>query len=255
LAAAAFEIANEVFLDAEDVAYEHPLKPASRQVIRTDGRWVARTDCSGFMSYVLSKAAPAQYGAVMDLARREYREDQERRGRTPRDDRPFYPDAKEYADFFATLSTRSPSDGWIGVESVWDLRRGDFIAWAKENWDGKGNSGHIAMVMDPPSRELIEAIAVEKNREGVTHEVRIKCVNIRVLDSSSVSHFGNEQLPPRVVPRQRQRNGVGTGFIRLVLDGGGVPIRYWEGFYWGEGQKDIKGPSRSSNIHLARLVD
>jgi cell wall-associated NlpC family hydrolase len=256
LAAAAFEIANEVFLNAEDVAYEHPLKPASRQVVRIDGRLAARTDCSGFMSYVLNKAAPApQYAAVMDLARREYQEDQERKGRTPRDDRPFYPDAKEYADFFATLSTRTPSDGWIGVQSVWDLRRGDLIAWAKESWDGKGNSGHVAMVMDPPSRQLVEAIAVERNREGVSHEVRIKCVNIRVLDSSSVSHFGDEQLPPIVAPRQQQRDGVGTGYIRLVLDSGGMPIRYWEGYYWGEGQKDIKTPGRSSNIHFGRLVD
>jgi len=256
LATLAFEAAHEVFLRADDVAYEHPPRPASEQVVRTAGRWVAHTDCSGFISYVLSKVAPApQYAAVMDLARREYREDQERKWRTPRENRPFYPDAKEYADFFASLSTRTPSDGWIGVESVWDLRRGDLIAWAKENWDGKGNSGHVAMVIDSPSRQLVEAIAVERNREGVAREVRVKCVNIRVLDSSSVSHFGNEQLPPRVVPRQQQRDGVGIGDIRLVLDSGGTPVRYWEGYYWGEGQREIKTPGRSSNIHFARLVD
>jgi len=256
LANEAFALANEVFEKAGDVAYEHTPRPAAEQVLNTGGEWVARTDCSGFVSYILNKAAPApQYAAVMDYARRQYREDQERQNRTPRKDRPYYPDAKEYADFFGTLSTQTAVNGWIGVATVWDLRRGDIIAWAKENWDGKGNSGHVAIVVEPPAREFVETTALEKNKDGIVHEVKIRCIRIRVLDSSSVSHFDDEKLPPSVKPRQQQRDGVGIGYIRLVLDSVGTPIRYWEGYYWGEGQKEIKAPSKSSDIHFGRLID
>jgi hypothetical protein len=82
----------------------------------------------------------------------------------------------------------------------------------------------------------------------------IRCVTIHVLDSSSVSHFGKQQLPPKAQPPQQQRDGVGIGDIRLVLDRDGTPNRYWEGSYWGEGQREIKAPSKSTDIHFARLV-
>ena len=58
------------------------------QISTAGGHWTAKTDCSGFMSYVLYKVArDPQYNALMDFARRQYRDDQERKNRTPRDDR------------------------------------------------------------------------------------------------------------------------------------------------------------------------
>lgn len=225
----AYNLADNIFNEARVVHYEHLHEPASEQVHRKDGTVVSRNDCSGFISYILFSVAPKHY--------RQIREMQPERD---------YPQAKTYARFFHHLSADESHDGWVGVRSVSDLRRGDIIAWEKgqtsTNHSGKGNSGHVMMVRNTPG-----------SPERIMHQGRnLLLVNVPVLDSSSVYHFPPEELPPSA--EQSHRDGLGKGDIKLLLDEQGKPIGYWEGTYWGEGQKDVRKPSFSDMIGFGRLV-
>jgi hypothetical protein len=225
----AYEFADKIFKDARVVHYEHLHQPAREQVQSKDGNLVSRNDCSGFISYVLFNIAPKHYHPI-----REMQPDRN------------YPQAKTFARFFQRLSAEESHDGWIGVRSFRDLRRGDIIAWEKgqtsTNHSGKGNSGHVMMVRDTP-RKL----------ESVIYEGRqLVMVSVPVLDSSSVYHFPPEELPPSA--EQSHRDGLGKGDIKLVVDEQGRPIGYWEGTYWGEGQKDVRKPSFSEIIGFGRMI-
>lgn len=223
------ERADWVFNNAEQVHYGHRQAPAVKQVRSfSNGRCEADTDCSGFVSYVLSEF-PRQYEAIRSLQ-------PERK----------YPQAKIYMQFFSDLKTDVPTRGWLKVNQVADLRRGDFIAWKKpQPADGikrKSNTGHVAIVID----RLGPIQEAEINGKTVRYQ------NINVIDSSSVKHFQPEQLPPLSV--MSHRDGVGKGVVRIILDDANRPIGYWEGTYWYQGSKEIQKPTFTESIAFARLV-
>jgi hypothetical protein len=224
-----FERAEWVFNNAEQVHYKHHKVPAVRQVRSfSNGRCEADTDCSGFVSYLLSEF-PRQYEAIRIL--------QPERN---------YPQAKIFTQFFNGLKSNTPTKGWLKVSQVAELKRGDFIAWKKpEPADGvkrKSNSGHVAIVID---------------RQGPVEEMEIngkiiRYQSINVIDSSSVKHFHPECLPP--LSMMPHRDGVGKGVVRIILDNANRPIGYWEGTYWYEGSKEIRKPTFTESIAFARLV-
>ncbi|CAN5335739.1 hypothetical protein BH10CYA1_BH10CYA1_15810 [soil metagenome] len=216
-----FNNAESLLSKVKDVHYEHLHSPANQQI---DGK-VAHNDCSGFISYLLAKFAPAQYSSIAS-------EQPDKN----------YPQAKTYAKFFNQLN--SDHSGWLKVDNFHDLKRGDFIAWAKKVETGQkpGNSGHVAIVAEPPGN--IE--------EAIVNEKPIRFVALKVIDSSSVDHFAPDLLPPNA--GQKHRDGLGEGFVRIIVDADNHPIGYWEGTYWNEGDKPIKGPSYTPTIGFARLV-
>lgn len=223
------ERADWVFNNAEQVHYGHRQAPAVKQVRSfSNGRCEADTDCSGFVSYVLSEF-PRQYEAIRALQ-------PERK----------YPQAKIYMQFFSDLKTDIPTRGWLKVNQIADLRRGDFIAWKKpQPADGikrKSNTGHVAIVID----RLGPIQEADINGRTVRYQ------NINVIDSSSVKHFQPEQLPPLSV--MSHRDGVGKGVVRIILDDANRPIGYWEGTYWYQGSKEIQKPTFTESIAFARLV-
>ena len=224
-----FERAEWVFNNAEQVRYRHHQVPAVRQVRSfSNGRCEADTDCSGFVSYLLSEF-PHQYEAIRTL--------QPERN---------YPQAKIFTQFFNDLKTSTPTRGWLKVSQVAELRRGDFIAWKKpEPADGvkrKSNSGHVAIVID----RLGPVEETEINGKTIRYQ------SINVIDSSSVKHFHPEHLPP--LSMMPHRDGVGKGVVRIILDDANRPIGYWEGTYWYEGSKEIRKPTFTESIAFARLV-
>lgn len=241
--------AESLLNTVKDVHYEHLHSPANRQI---DG-CVAHNDCSGFVSYLLSKYAPAQYLTISSEQPNK-----------------SYPQAKIYAKFFSQLeseqseqlkqcarSERSEqsaqfahtsrvrtTSGWLKVYNFHDLKRGDFIAWAKVVEPGQkpGNSGHVAIVVEPPGNVEEETI----------NEKQVRFIAIKVIDSSSVDHFPPDFLPPNA--GQKHRDGLGEGFVKIILDADDHAIGYWEGTYWNEGNKPIKAPSYTPTIGFARLV-
>jgi hypothetical protein len=228
LADAAIDRAYWIFDNAKVVHYEHLKQSAVKQIhLMPNGGCEAKTDCSGFVSSVLREVSPKHYRVIRDL----------------QPERP-YPQAKTYAKFFAGLNPDTDFKGWRGVPTYADLRRGDMIAWAKQPKPGqrKGNSGHVMFVLDPPGPITEEEVDGSK----------IRFVAVHVLDSSSVYHFQPESLPP--LAGQSHRDGLGIGYVRLVLDQQDRAIGYWEGTYWGEGGKALTKPSLSNLIAYGRLA-
>lgn len=224
-----FQRADWVFNNAEQVSYAHRKASALNQVKSfSNGRCEADTDCSGFISYVLSEF-PEQYEAIKSL----------------QPDRK-YPQAKTYMQFFSRLEPGKAVGGWMRVARIEDLRRGDLIAWKKpqppDAVKKKSNTGHVAIVVD--KRGPIEEIQIS----GKTYKYQ----SVYVIDSSSVKHFQPEQLPP--LSSMSHRDGVGKGVVRIILDQSNRPIGYWEGTYWYEGGKEIRNPTLTESIAFARLV-
>lgn len=220
---------DRIVLDAEtllqsvtDVHYEHLHSPANAQVT---GK-VAHNDCSGFISYLLAKHAPLQYAAISsEQPQKEY------------------PQAKTYAKFFNQLDARRA--GWQKVLNIKEVKRGDYIAWAKPVVPGQksGNTGHVAIVAAPPGNVC----------QALINDKQILYVPLKVIDSSSVDHFAPDLLPPYA--GQKHRDGLGEGFVRIIIDAHNQPIGYWEGTFWNEGGKPISAPSYTPVIGFARLTN
>lgn len=220
----AVKLAESVFDRANVVRYVHRRASASRQVItEPDGTVEARTDCSGFISYIVHSIAPRHYQVV--------------RRREPQ---ASYPQAKIWARFFDTLDSNRPHDGWLGIGNWWDLRPGDMIAWVKGKSVSRAskNTGHVMMVVGAPSE--------------LQQERGFRYIEVPVIDSSTTYHFGPERLPPDA--RQKHRDGLGVGCVRIVLSEADAPIGYWAGTYWGEGHQQVNGPTLSNVIRFARMV-
>ena len=222
-------LAHEIFEQATDVHYEHKHRPAGEQIERSADGEEARTDCSGFVSYIVHTIAKQHYAVVRSM-----------QPAAP------YPQAKTWARFFCSLSPGYPQNGWMRVPTYHDLRRGDLIAWTKaktaEDHAGHGNTGHVMMVYGTPGAIQQDSLNGEN----------IRYVNVPVIDASSVYHFPPEELPPQA--HQQHRDGLGMGCVRILISQNGEPVGYWEGSYWGEGGKPIKEPHMSSEIGFARMV-
>jgi hypothetical protein len=132
----------------------------------------------------------------------------------------------------------------MGFEQVKDpalLSEGAIIAWAKPNYSGRGNTGHVAIVDGTPGPEHQEMI------NGQNYNV----IDVPVIDASSVSHF-NETLPPNA--HQSQRDGLGKGVVRVIVDSNETPIGYMEGTFSNEEKRAIIEPTMGAEISMARLV-
>ncbi len=217
----ALKLAESIFDQAGVVRYVHNEVPAANQIFKdSDGTVEAKTDCSGFISYVIHSIAPRHYRVIRE-----------------QEPNASYPQAKIWARYFDTLDSNQPKDGWLRINNWHDLRPGDIIAW-QESGSAAGNTGHVMMVAAKPS-------SIQQNYGYHFFE-------IPVIDSSSVYHFAPEYLPPKA--GQKHRNGVGMGVVRIILSDSDVPIGYWSGTYWGEGDKPINGPGFSKMVRFARMM-
>jgi len=221
---AVYEKAIWVFKNAQVSNYEHNHLPVSKQVhVRNGNACVVKTNCSGFVGYVLYTTARTQFDAI----------------RSTQPERSF-PQAMAYAKFFETLSPSIPHKGWLKVGSIAELRRGDLIAWQTpgSKTKGRGNTGHTMFVIETPGPAQV--------LDGM------RFVSVLVLDCSSVTHFQPEQLPKGA--KQSIRDGIGKGVIRLLVNENDEPIGYWEGTYSSEKGKRITRPTVTDSVAFARPV-
>ncbi len=206
--------AEAIFEHTTSSHYEHLHEGVIQQVRQYNGGYETTTDCSGFVSYVLYCVAPKQFDSVYRMTERTY------------------PRAKTYARFFSQLGN-NVVNGWLGVASYKDLKRGDIIAWERTRDSSqlgkkRDGSGHVMIVINPPGK------TVTGNISGQT----VKYVEVYVLDSSSVEHFPPQLLPP--LAHQTYRDGLGKGNIRLMLDSQDNIIGFWEGTFSHEKNHPIK---------------
>jgi hypothetical protein len=219
-----------IFNHAITVHYQHVHESVSEQVQMQMANDTCESvnDCSGFVSYVVAAVAPKHYEVAEEFMGRR-----------------SHPRADDYAKFFDSLSTDRPTHGWLKITSPGDLMRGDIIAWENPSVEEglkHTNTGHVMIVVSPPE-------GVKRANIGGSS---ISFIPVYVIDSSSVDHFPPESLPP--LAHQSHRDGVGMGVIRLVVDEQGNPIGYWEGTFWGEGNKAITKPRYADMIRMARLL-
>lgn len=137
-------------------------------------------DCSGFVDYLLKRVAPAQFAQL------------------PIEAGHARPRAQVYYDFLHGLG-QTPSPGWESVQRLADARRGDLLAWKRVALvQGKGDTGHVAIVAGPPTTESDGTVRVE------------------VYDSSASRHDFDS--------RAEGTNGVGKGVITFRVNSRGEPI-------------------------------
>ena len=227
-------LSNEIYTTAENVFnnttfshYEHLHERADEQVQNNNGKYRVITDCSGFVSYLINSIAPKHYAAIQQMSNRSYLH------------------ANTYAKFFSCLPSDQVVDGWLKIDRLIDLRRGDIIAWQgnvnPSEQNKRHGSGHIMVVIDPPTKVHTASI-----------NGQIKYVEVFVLDSSSIEHF-----PPQFLPAtypQQYRDGIGKGMIRLILDDQNNIIGFWEGTFSHEKNKAINKPTFTNKIAFARLI-
>jgi hypothetical protein len=99
------------------------------QVNEGEGSYVF--DCSGFVAWVLRRAASGAHHSVVSRSKNR---------------RPL---ARDYYWEIARTRPRS-GRGWARVERVLDARPGDVVAWLKPPQVRSANTGHVAFVVEAP---------------------------------------------------------------------------------------------------------
>lgn len=90
-------------------------------------------DCSGMVTWVLSRSAPGAYGAIRRFVG-------ERR-----------PLARDFHRYIAAVRAKRPQWAWSRVERVSDAQPGDVIAWIKPDVVRSPYTGHVAFIVERPS--------------------------------------------------------------------------------------------------------
>jgi hypothetical protein len=146
-------------------------------------RGIYDCDCSGFASFVLTRAAPGHYAMIPNNEA-----DQPR------------PRAFAYYEFFESLTPES-AEGWRRIDLLRDLRRGDVVAWRFSTIRKNRDTGHVFFVARKP----------EIDSAGI--------FVVRVHDSASRPHLRDT----RGEGQGRSGNGVGSGTIKFRVDNLGRP--------------------------------
>ena len=159
-------------------------------------------DCSGLVDYLVKRVAPTQFAQL------------------PVETGHTRPRAKVYYRFFQALR-QNPLPGWESVPFLDDARRGDILAWERVTLlTAKGDTGHVAIVAAPPTRQADGTFRVE------------------VYDSSMHPHDADS--------RTEGTTGVGKGVIVISVNSRGEP----KAVRWNSNRQFHQEP-----IAISRLVE
>jgi hypothetical protein len=201
----------------------------------------AFTDCSGWVSYVLSSVSPLHQSV---LARHRLA----RKFNHGRLDESSYawPRAAVVWDF---LRSQPAAAGAVkgGFRRITDFRRlapGDIVAWCLGGWCDPqdleappvGDTGHTFVVIEPPvpiSPEADDYLGLDEDGAPTLDTVpgrRVAAViALGVVDSSSVRHFADDRdfsVVPANAPRGAVPGGLGRGRLWIAVDAAGAPVQF-----------------------------
>jgi hypothetical protein len=114
------------------------------------------------------------------------------------------PLARDFERHFRAVAAGAAGGPWRAVGTVPALRPGDVIAWLTPPTSPSRNTGHVLVVLADPVR----------------NPARLDEWLVTVADSTTSRHANDS--------RDADTDGLGTGTIGLVVDGGEAPI----GYYW-----------------------
>lgn len=182
-----------------------------------DGRYRAYTDCSGFVTWVLNRVAPAAMTPINDEMRRTR-------------ERHKWPQAYVFQRYFAKLGM-GHDQYWQGITDLRQLVAGDVVSWCQDQYcagaqeDGAhaDNTGHIMLVKGAPQPITGEAysrlLATLQKKQSSLPPATKAVYSLPVVDSSGTKHYDD---PTR--SKAEGTSGVGTGSIYFAVDEQGAPI-------------------------------
>lgn len=179
-------VSGRVFHEAEHVLRNTRHTKYQHQQFIDEATGTYDVDCSGFVSYVLSRVAKSHLALI------------------PKETWWPVPRAYKYYRYFAELPTDA-SNGWRKVERLGEARRGDIIAWELPGEISKDHdTGHVFIVAETPS--LIG--------DGL--------MAVRAFDSAALAHYDDTREDRNGV----FHDGVGEGTFHLRVDTDGKPVEF-----------------------------
>jgi hypothetical protein len=198
--------------------------PLNQQVfLDAQGQYTATTDCSGWVSYVLSTVAPGLYQAVY-----------QHKNLFPTEINAEYPRAFVYQDYFSTLTPQSSS--FNPISQLSQAQAGDILAWCTgaacqgDKPNSVPDTGHMMIIAGSPL-----PWAGPLPTDKALHPDVTQIFALPVFDSSAEPHFAPSasDLQPNFLyfPNIRQfppigQGGVGFGYINFAVDGAGTVIQH-----------------------------
>lgn len=177
--------ANSILLNLKITRYSH-----KTEVDEKKGIYIL--DCSSLACYILGKVAPNALAAVqVDSGHNHAR-------------------AKNFYDTFSSSPIAKGRNGWMRIIKIMETEPGDFIAWRKNTFVRRGNTGHVVIVLQKP--------VMEENGN----------VRLVVMDASRSGHSRDT--------RKKGESGVGVGVMWFKVDEHGAP----KGVLWSSRAKTIK---------------
>ena len=150
-------------------------------------------DCSGFVEHLLSRTFSDHLTPLFELSA------------------PNRPQADIFYDFLASLPTAAQSagiNGWRQVITLEAVARGDVLAWKLHGSEERGDTGHVVVVAEVPTR-----LTGETDGAGQ--------FALEVYDSSVIEHFDDSRGSGPSF-----KSGVGSGIIHIEVDAQGAPIAF-----------------------------
>ena len=181
-------LSDEVFQEAQYILQTHQESHYDHKTVIDESKGYYRLDCSSFVCHILRKKAPLSLTML------------------PIDTHHMHARAQNFYDYFKQLES-VPSAHWVAVKTLFDLERGDIIAWKYDPSFHKKDTGHVVIVAEKPIQE-----------EPTLYR-------IRVIDASKGKHANDT--------RAKENDGIGSGDMWFRVNEKGAPI----GLYWSSKEK------------------
>ncbi|AOO64674.1 hypothetical protein [Sulfurospirillum halorespirans] len=181
-------LSDEVFQEAQHILQTQQESHYDHKTVINESKGYYRVDCSSFVCHVLRKKSPLALAML------------------PIDVHHVHARAQNFYDYFKQLES-VPNAHWMAVKTLFDLERGDIIAWKYDLSSHKKDTGHVVIVAEKPIQE-----------EQTLYR-------IRVIDASKGKHANDT--------RAKESDGIGSGDMWFRVNEKGAPI----GLYWSSKEK------------------
>ncbi len=245
-AADTYALAERILAQLSDTRYTHRGQAGAAAqpdiVQQQDGSYRVVTDCSGWVSYVLSRTAPQSMSAIREFAQQSK-------------DRHKWPQAYVYQQFFAALGNGT-AQGWQGVRDLRELRAGDVVSWclnqhcmnAPPDSVQAADTGHVMIAAGPlqtlDAAALTQLQTLLQRKQSSLPLATAVVMQMPVIDASTLPHYADSSRSTAA-----GTSGLGRGNIYVALDEAGQALGVQ--FPGGAFRYTYRGPDgRQHTLHV-----